>query len=29
MDGYRDVKVICDDTDVLILLLHYYQKMNW
>ena len=28
-DGYRNVKVICDDTDVFILLLYYYQKMNW
>ena len=28
-DGYINVKVICDDTDVFILLLYYYQKMNW
>ena len=28
-DGYRNVKVICDDTDAFILLLCYYQKMNW
>ena len=28
-DGCRNVKVICDDTDVFILLLYYYQKMNW
>ena len=28
-DGYRNVKVICDDTDLFILLLYYYQKMNW
>lgn len=24
-DGYRNVKVIFDDTDMFILLLHYYQ----
>ena len=28
-DDYRNVKVICDDTDVFILLLYYYQNMNW
>ena len=22
-------KIICDDTDVLMLLLYYYQKVNW
>ena len=30
MDGaYRNVKVICVDTDVFILLLYYFQKINW
>ena len=28
-DGYRNVKVICDDTNVFLLLLYYYQKLNW
>lgn len=28
VDGYRNVKVICDD-NVLVLLLYHYQKMNW
>ena len=28
-DGYRYVKVICDDTNVFLLLLYYYQKLNW
>ena len=28
-DGYRNVKVICDDADVFMLLLYYYQKLNW
>ena len=28
-DGYRNVKVIFDNTDMFILLLYYYQKINW
>lgn len=27
-DGYRNAKVICDDTNLFIVLLQYYQKTN-
>ena len=28
-EGYRNVQVICDDTDVFILLVYYYQVNDW